>query len=366
MSIMNQMEESTVPNRKNELSLMNVILCLFVIFIHAASNAVTYADRASLQYALLFPVWKLASCAVPGFFFLAGVKLALGLEKPFSYPKYLLGRLKRVVLPYIAAAVIFELYFCVSGIGQSGNFFALLLSGNLEAHFYFVITIVQFYLTAPVWRLLAKKLDSGVRVAAALVIAYFLSLIFGQYLADFLILFDNSRVFPYCDRIFTTYLFWWVAGLAAGRYYDKVRAEALRSFIPALVIFLPAAILDGWLAYIHTAKKAGIWWLETAHTFDVVTAIIFLFALCTKLADSSVVKLALPLDRVSYQVYLFHPLFLYFADELCKRPGVSILFSLIVRLLFGGVVTIGVFIAADKVATALKRRSHRESSRSPS
>ena len=356
-----------MSKRKNELSLMNVILCIFVIFIHAASNAVTYADRASAQYALLFPVWKLASCAVPGFFFLAGLKLSLGLDKPFSYPKYLLGRLKRVVIPYIIAAVIFALYFNLKGFAAftPASFLKSLADGSVCAHFYFVIAIVQFYLTAPLWRLLAKKLDSGVRAAAALIIAYFLSLILGQYLADFLILFDNTRIFPYCDRIFTTYLFWWTAGLVSGRYYENVRAEAEKSFFPALVIFAPAALLDGWLAYIHTAKNAGIWWLETAHTFYVVTAVIFLFPLCVKLSESRLVKITAPLDRVSYQVYLLHPLFLYFADSLCLKLGIgSILPAFIIRLLFGYVLTIGFFVLADKVLSALRARSG--SSRSPS
>ena len=334
-------------NRKSELSLMNVILCFFVIFIHAASNAVTLADRASLQYAILFPVWKLASCAVPGFFFLAGLKLSLGLDRQFSYPKYLVGRLRRVVVPYIFAAAVFALYLNFKGFAAFTPFGFLksLADGSICAHFYFVIAIVQFYLTAPIWRALAKRLDSGVRVAAALMISYFLMLIFGQYLADFLILFDNTHIFMYCDRVFTTYLFWWVAGLSAGRYYEAVKAEASRSFIPALAIFLPAAVLDGWLAYIHTAKNAGVWWLETAHTFYVLTALIFIYSLCVKLSETKLVSVTAPIDKVSYQVYLFHPLFLYFADSLCLTLGIgSISSTFAVRLVFGYAVTIGLCI----------------------
>lgn len=315
----------STKSRKNELSLMSVIFCLFVIFIHAASYAVTYADKGSWQYAAIFPVWKLSSCAVPGFIFLAGIKLALGLEKPFSYPKYLAGRFFRVVLPYIIAAVVYALYFYFSGLAvyTPGEFIQSLVLGKFEAHFYFVTTIVQFYLLAPLWRILARRLDNGVRVAVTLVIAYFLSLIFGLYLADFLILFDREHVFVYADRVFTTYLFWWIGGLCVGRHYEVVKKEAARSFIPASVIFAFAAILDGTLAYLHTAKGAGIWWLETVHTLYILTAVIFFFSLGVKLSESRAMKLIKPLDRASYQIYLWHPFAFYFADRLSVAAGIA-------------------------------------------
>ena len=345
--------------RKNELSLMNVTLCFFVIFIHAASTAVSSADRTSAEYAILLTVWKYCSCAVPGFIFLAGLKLSLGFEKPFSYPKYLLGRVKRVLIPYIIAVIVYTIYFCAKGyaVFTPIGFISELLIGNTCAHFYFVVTIMQFYLTAPLWRALARRLDSGVRVAAALVASYFLMLIFGQYLADFLYIFDQSRVFAYADRVFTTYLFWWVAGLAAGRYYESFKTEASRSLLPASLLFALGALLDGFLNYIHMTGRANVWWLDTAHSFYIFTAILFLYALAVRLSDSRLPELLSPIDRVSYSIYLWHPLSLYVADSLTARlGGVSLTAALAIRLAFGFIVTIGLCCAVGFASDRLNRR----------
>lgn len=352
---------------------MNILLCLFVIFIHVASAAISSADRATWQYAVLMLVWRGCSLAVPAFIFLAAVKLAIGLDKSFSYPKYLLSRLKRVLLPYLGVSAVYAVYFTLRGFAAytPASLLKEIALGSVCGHFYFVIIILQFYLTAPLWRALAKRLDSSARIAAALIASYFVSQLFGQYFADFLRVFDKSQVFEYSDRLFTTYLFWWTAGLAVGRHYEKAKDAAKRDFIPAAVLFGFAAAAAGFLDFMHFTGRESVWWLETAHTFYIFAGICFMFALAVRF---SALRLPAPLvyvDRASYSIYLWHPLTLYIADSVSGKIGADTLTgSLAVRIFFGFAVTISVCACVSfltkKLADRLKARPSAKDGECPS
>lgn len=345
--------------RRAELSAMNVLLCLLVIFIHVASKAISSADRASWQFALLLPGWRFCAFAVQGFVFLAGVKLALSLDKPFSYPRYLARRCLRVLLPYIAAIAAYYVYFILRGYYEFDLSYFLheLLTGGLSGHFYFVILIFQFYLTAPLWRALAKRLDSAERIIGVLIAALFISLLYGQYLIDFLYIFNKSYVFPYCDRIFTTYLFYWTAGLAVGRHYERVKSAAADNLRQLMVLFVFAAAGNGLLSWIHFSGRESVYFLETAHRFYIITAIMFVFAAAVRYGEKiAALKPLRLLDHASYQIYLWHPLALHLSEQLLEGRGISIGAEFIVRMLFGYVLTIAVCAPAVWAVEKLKLR----------
>ena len=85
--------------RLEELSVLNVILCLLVILIHVLSHAVVSLEKTSWQYALVIVPQRLAFVSVPGFFYLSGVKLTLPRERPLPLRDYYLGRIKNIYLP---------------------------------------------------------------------------------------------------------------------------------------------------------------------------------------------------------------------------------------------------------------------------
>jgi peptidoglycan/LPS O-acetylase OafA/YrhL len=91
--------------RLEELSILNVLFCMLVVLIHVLSHAVGALDRTGWQYALVLIPQRLAFVSVPGFFFLSGLKLTLPRGEESSLTAYYLGRVKRLLLPYLLADV---------------------------------------------------------------------------------------------------------------------------------------------------------------------------------------------------------------------------------------------------------------------
>jgi fucose 4-O-acetylase-like acetyltransferase len=99
--------------RKSEISYLNVLLCLFVIFIHIISFAVSGFETGTLSYNLAMFPWRMVSFVVQGFILLSGVKLFLTGKDEKSYGEYLKSRIKGVILPYIFSYFIYYVFYFV-------------------------------------------------------------------------------------------------------------------------------------------------------------------------------------------------------------------------------------------------------------
>ncbi|MBE6008868.1 MAG: acyltransferase, partial [Lachnospiraceae bacterium] len=178
--------------RKTEISFINILLCLLVIFIHVSSEPVTVLDKTGLEYMLVVIPWKLSSFAVQGFVFLSGLKLFVSGADKINYSKYYLSKIKNIIIPYILWVMIYYVYFMRRGyFGFSISQLAEnILLGNLVSHFYFIVVIVQFYLLAPLWIKLVKKTSPVITVIMALMV----TVIFGKYFTHTVSVLGNGYV----------------------------------------------------------------------------------------------------------------------------------------------------------------------------
>ena len=63
-----------VKTRKTEISMLNILLCLMVVFIHVSSAPVSQLNKESFQYITVMVPWRLSAFVVQGFIFLSGLK----------------------------------------------------------------------------------------------------------------------------------------------------------------------------------------------------------------------------------------------------------------------------------------------------
>ncbi|MDR1067001.1 MAG: acyltransferase [Clostridiales bacterium] len=284
--------------RKREIIAITVALTLMVIYIHVTSEAVMKYDKESALYAIAFSTNKLCGFVVQGFIFISALKHFAHSPRDFLYVRFLRRKFTKIITPYIIWVIIYYLYFISI---HYFEFNALQLIkhiflGDLSAPFYFVVIITQFYVLTPLWRLIAK---AGV-VSVAIIVAASgaITLLSRSYLTEF----------PYNDRIFVSYVFYWVAGVFCGVHYDGflrfVRKYAGVCFLTYAVV----ACAHVWLCY---AQSKGLYAYKSAETGQAVFASVSIAALYAAAVLTRVGKKSGLLTRLadaSYYIYLTHVL----------------------------------------------------------
>ncbi len=312
--------------QREELSLCNVLFCLLVIFIHVSSEPVTLYLKDSPLYILTLSLWRLSSFVVQGFLFLSGVKLFLHYRiDGFSYPKFLLGRLKRVVLPYVVAVCLFYGYFLLFNAVTPSlpGFLRNIFIGDLSSHFYFVIIIVQFYLLMPLWRAMAKKGSALVAIVCSLL----LMLILKQYLPELLSVLFGINGFAHNHRLFTSYMFYFILGVFAGLRYDEFIKTLRKQTAAVAAAWAVTAGINCLFIYWNSIGKYYALWLDNFHILYCFLSILLCLALADKAANAGAYQKIRPLlktiDTASYEVYLIHPLFIFMVNQVLGRLGVQ-------------------------------------------
>lgn len=210
-----------VMGQRRELNYMNAMACLLVILIHVLSIGVSSLTPSSWQAAVVYFPWRLASFAVPMFLYTGAVKMAQSFEGAYITPKlygrYILRRIKKIYIPYVIWNVIY--FICLLRIGYvrgaAEEFFSYLLIGNLSSPFYYIVLVMQFYFLMPLWIWMLRRVPAYLALAVGLLVTFCM-----QRCPQILTLVGVT--FSYSDRVFLTYLIFWIIGLYVGKHYDQV------------------------------------------------------------------------------------------------------------------------------------------------
>lgn len=296
--------------RKYELSFLNILFCVLVILIHVTSTPVTWLSKDSWQCCVFFVPWRLSAFVVQGFIFLSGLKLCLT-EKKTSYLSYCLSKFKRIVLPYIFAIIVFYVFFVWRRYFPSNpkEIFGYIVRGDLVAHFYFVIVIVQFYLLKPLWEAMTKYVPAKVAVILSVPILFLTKYIFLEE--------------TYGDRIFTSYLTYWVLGCYAGKYFEEFSSHIRKYKKAYIATFFVVAIVESVVSHMHYLGD-GARIVEEVHFVYCIFAILAMFAISQMFGEKVMrIKVLSRVDSASYYIYLLHPVFVFMTDEVLRKVGIK-------------------------------------------
>lgn len=305
-----------------ELAYFNAVACLLVILIHVLSLGVSKAEPTSWQMAAIYFPWRWAAFVVPAFLFSGGVKMSLAFGERWAvreYGRYLRSRFLKIYLPYLLWNVIYYLVFLRIGYvgGSVRELLKYIWVGNLSSPFYYVVIVMQFYLLQPLWFWLVKKVPWHMAALCA-VVATLLSLQGNSILGLF------GLSFGYLDRVFPSYLIFWVLGLYAGEYYERVIQSIIKN--RAGVLLSAGAVLGiSVLAYIQYTRKIYTFDLGPSKIFADCLSILLLLWVSGHLARSAS-RLKGVLEYVhsaSFFVYLCHCLFLTLGTAFLQKYGVT-------------------------------------------
>ena len=306
--------------RKSDIMFLNIVFCLLVIFIHVASEVVVKAPRNTYFFTLVFLAQRLSYFVVPGFIVLSGAKLFINTQDLTSYPKYYLSRFLRIVVPYIFWACLYYAWLCIKG-GYSFSGYELfygVIKGNIWAHLYFVVVLIQFIILTPFWIYLYNRGNAAIHIAFALIITIISSL----YLPSIL-----TSVFPSIPDIdlsncFLSYQIYWTAGCLIGKYYKEFTSYLKHNVLTIVICFVLCGLAEGYLSWLtYTAEPV---WMGLFHMLYAMAAILF-FYMIAQLFTGKAKGLLIPLylvDKSSYMLYLMHCLVIAVVDNQLDSRGI--------------------------------------------
>lgn len=307
--------------RRPDIIFLNVVFCLLVIFIHSASEIVSEMPKTTAVFRTVFSLQKLSMFVVPGFILLSGAKLFLRKADSFNLGKYYLSRFLRLVVPYVVWSVIYYAYFCYRGVYSFdlADMLLHILRGDMWAHFYFVIVLIQFEILAPLWIFLYRRGNAAVHMTFAMLV----TAICAQYLPSVLTtLFPSMPDFS-VTNCFLRYQVYWTAGCLIGLHYNQF-CEYLKS--NKLIIFI------GWLAsgfiYLYislfTLGREPVW-TELFNILYTCCAILMFYMLSQLFGGraAGVLKPLAPIDRSTYTIYLVHCLVIVLVNDYMTKIGIT-------------------------------------------
>lgn len=343
--------------RRVEISVLNTLFCLIVIFIHIISYPVAAFSANTPEYNVVMIPWRLCSFVVQGFVMLSGVKLFLNKKENLSFGAYLKGRIKGVIVPYsVCFAVYYLCFFLVYDYTfDAGFILKKFITGDLVCHLYFIPIIFQFDLLFPLWRRLVGKCSPKAVIPIAILFSMAMESFFPCLLGKIFLGFN----FIYNDRLFTTYLSYWLIGCYIGKNYDKFCSMLKKYYGAVCIAFALSLIAVIGFSYLAYNQLAYIPWINLVHNLYVLLVCVFLYGTVLKVPPLVWEKIPLlfKIDRASFYIYLYHMLAVLLAEWFLNRVGICAQgTAFVIRALFAYGLTLPVCIMYQKLSGFVKSK----------
>ena len=322
-------------NRIASVEYIRGLAMLGVIGIHTGAWSLSNPQANMHLFALLEIVSRFS---VPIFFFVSAFALfrQYPLEEPFAAVRFYIRRGRHVLLPYIAWSVFYMLHYsCTTGdwsIWLPRLVYNYILFGTASYQLYFLVILLWFYLLMPFWRICVRQIRKnpfpwlGLLLAVQIVFNYGSSYLlrphFTSYYANLFIEYRMSY-WPF-HYVFLFLL----GGVMAVRYEDALawlrrnRRQASCLFWLSLaalllhyyyLLFFRHATLEQAVNLAHQLSPAGV--LYSA------MACLYLVLRFEAPLPAGMEKLLALTGRYSYDVFLVHPLFMYYINKLIADNG---------------------------------------------
>lgn len=315
-----------------EYDIVRTIATFSVVFVHISAIAIAGYQPDSMPSVLMIFLNRMMKFTTPVFVYLAGALIHASLKKrPFSYGKFLISRGKRILIPY---TLISLMYFVLLSLlsHQSLNlvvFFKQWLTGSAQYHLYFIPIILQLYILTPVFLWMKDKVDRKYLTLGLVAVSYLCVIL---------------MKFPYSDRIFLKYMVPYTIGL----YYGTDIMTWMKNLKGKIIYLIGLTMVVGvYYTMTHTAifNIQDYYTLEkfrdTGWFFYCILSCFVLTYLAMYLSRvKGLTRLAAGFSKISYYVYLLHPLFIYLTEKLLDKLGIaSVSLRFIVTLLIVSVVS---------------------------
>ena len=332
-------ERNIVVDRLRALAMLGVLGIHIGPFVFASSTP-------RLDLFLLFQVFS--RFAVPSFFFISGFGLFCNdaLLRPFHYVNFIKKHLITVGLPYFVWSFFYIAMWQWEDMYRPDRSFSVsvlivkFLLGEGCYHIYFMVILLYFYFSMPLWRWLVKWISekSASGIAASLAVLAGLQVLLYNWSATYwnyppwtqghamIIRLLNERM----NYLPLFYGFIFVLGGVCAVHEKKIRGWLQCHFTSSLGVFLLSCALLVWkfkqyvLAGIPLEDIPAKYMTQLTPEGLLYTVcwLLFFSAALEKLEDKH--SFLDVLSEYSMIIYLIHPLFLYYCLQWFELFGFSI------------------------------------------
>lgn len=280
----------------------------------------------SFQWNIANIIDSISRCSVPLFFMLSG---ALLLNKKLDTKRFLLGRLKKVAIPFVFWSLIYSLFNRYYFKNEAFNLKKVIrdIFHGSEDHLWFIFVLLGLYLIAPlISGYLRKKND----------LIFFIVLWFMATTLSFL------GFTHYLPKIDVTYFYGYIGYFVLGYYLSRNPFSNLLSGI-LLIIGLTVTILFTYLSSVSNGFFVHKFYGYLTPNVIIVSIAIFSFLTRIEIRKTITKKIFFQLSKLSFGIYLSHMLFLSFLLEIKVNYFTSNgLFDSIVIFFFCFICSIGI------------------------
>lgn len=314
--------------RIHEYDLVRTIATYSVIIVHITAMGIVGFEHYSPHSLLTIFINRMLKYTTPVFIYLAGALIYASYKnKPFKYGHFIKSRSKRILIPYtLVSAMYYLLTVYLTGGVISVKTFALgWLTGSSQYHLYFIPIIIQMYLLTPVFLYLKEKVNLKYLMPVIGILSYLGTLFFK---------------FPYSDRIFIKFLIPYTLGL----YFGDQALTWLKALSKKVYILIAITFAFGvyytyeFVHYFYGQPSLEIL-RDTGWFFYCILAIFVLTYIATQIKNEKLIKGSSHLSKISYYIYLLHPLFLAGSERTLNRMGI---YSTSLRLVFHLILVISI------------------------
>ena len=306
----------TGKSTKNEISLMYIFFCAFLILTNIILSTMPEINGHSFAYRVINTIQILIACGIHGFVFAEGYKAGLCTEIP-SF-KSLIKDIKRLILPFIGALAVYWLFLVVLGEAELKPIALYKIASGY--HFYIVFIILQYLIISQLMIRFGNRLNLFAGISIALIIS----------------LLSVTCIPAKIHKVlFTTYLMCYITGFFCGKNTDAVHGFVKNNFVMIVFFYTISLIITESISIIYafSSNVPVVIIKQIATGIYNPVAVIFIMALCIKLSEKEFCnrKSFRVLKKIDYHVFLWHllpievsSLVLIDSEDVAKIGGVLI------------------------------------------
>lgn len=328
-------------SRLDEVDVLKGISIIAVLMIHTTGSAVSTLNKSSTSYLIFAFINRFSQFAVPAFVFASAMLLMYNYGNGCDWKLFYKKRLKNVLLPYIVWTMIYGIYLYVIYNEPLKSILTVenLLFGGMFYHLYFIVIIVQLYLIFPVLLYVYRYIGKNIYTVV-------LSIVLFQIVDVLAYRYFISKFLQYSSYLFITYISFIIAGMYVGenirewgKYYHK---KLLNSFFAVIVfgyLFVDISLK------VFANKRVDSNLYNIYYYVFTLVASLFFFTLSMKILNYHALSgLLINTGKLSFGIYLSHPLFLDIAKHFLTA-GNQYMYDIYILLRFIMIYAISYFFA---------------------